>query len=75
MPSDMRPLEELGVKIAAALGDGPSEAQLIFQRCDFLGHVKKYPRAARARWTLGIAAAAVMVAAVVGVVLRLNLLA
>lgn len=71
MSSDMKPFEELGVKVAEALGDGPSEETVMMQRRDFLDQVAQSKRPVRYPWVVGIATAAVL-AAVLGILFKMN---
>jgi TolA-binding protein len=72
MSSDMKPLEEFGAKIGAALGDGPSDEQLMIQRRDFLAQLTEPPRISRRQWAVGTAVAAAIVAVALGVVFKLS---
>lgn len=72
MSFDMKPLEELGAKIAESLGEGPSEDRILMQRRDFLAHVSKTSKKQPSRLWMGAAVAAAMLATVLGVLFKLN---
>jgi TolA-binding protein len=71
MSFDMKPLEELGAKIAESLGEGPSEERILMQRRDFLAHVSKSSKKPFRLW-VSTAVAAAMLAAVLGVLFKMN---
>lgn len=72
MSSDVKPFEELGMKVADALGAGPSEETVMLQRRDFLEQVSQSQRAPRYQRAAGIAAAAAVLAVVLGIIFKMN---
>ena len=74
MSFDMKPLEDLGTVIADAMGEGPSEDRLMEQRRDFLSHVAQTRRGGGRIQVFALAAAAAaVIAAVLGIVFKLNM--